>query len=87
MLSVKQIGTLMQDGNFAQRRTTLTELNVKSLRERTGLTHAGISPIIGVSNRTLQNWEQGRREPKGPALALLRVVERNPQPVLSVLHE
>ena len=81
--------TLMQGGNFAHRRTTLTELNVKSLRERTGLTHADFSQMIGVSIRTLQNWEQGRREPKGPAKALLRVVERNPQAVLSlsVLHE
>ena len=79
--------TLMQDGNFAHRRTTLTELNVKSLREWTRLTHADFSQMIGVSIRTLQNWEQGRREPKGPAKALLRVVERNPQAVLSVLHE
>ena len=81
------MGTLMQGGNFAHRRTTLTKLNVKSLRERTGLTHASFSQMICVSNRTLQNWGQRRREPKGPAKALLRVVERNPQPVLSALHE
>ena len=81
--------TLMQGGNFAHRRTTLTELNVKELQEWTGLTHADFSQMIGLSIRTLQNWEQGRREPKGPAKALLRVVERNPQAVLSlsVLHE
>jgi putative transcriptional regulator len=43
--------------------------------------------MIGVSIRTLQNWKQGRREPEGPAKALLRVVERNPQTVLSALHQ
>ena len=81
------MGTLMQGGNFAHRRTTLTKLNVKSLSERTGLTQADISPFIGVGIRTLQNLGQRRREPKGPAKALLRVVERNPQAVLSALHE
>ena len=43
----------MQGGNFAHRRTTLTELNVQSLRRRTGLTQADISPFIGVGIRTL----------------------------------
>ncbi len=37
---------------------------------------------MGVRSRTLQNWEQGRRHPEGPAKALLRVVEREPQMVL-----
>ena len=37
---------------------------------------------MGVRSRTLQNWEQGRRHPEGPAKALLRVVEREPQVVL-----
>ena len=46
--SVKQKATVMQGGNFAHRRTTLTELNVKSLRERTGPTHADFSQMIGV---------------------------------------
>ena len=77
LLSVKQMGTIMRGGKLAHRRTTLTDLNVKGLRERTGLTQADFSQMIGVSIRTLQNWEQGRREPEGPAKALLRVVERN----------
>jgi putative transcriptional regulator len=87
VLSVKQMGTIMQGGKIAHRRTTLTDLNVKELRERTGLTQTDFSQMIGVSIRTLQNWEQGRREPEGPAKAWLRVVERNPQAVLSALHE
>ena len=44
------------------------------------------STMIGVSIKILQNWGQGRREPEGPAKALLRVVEREPEAVLSALH-
>ncbi|MCC7240689.1 MAG: transcriptional regulator, partial [Acidobacteria bacterium] len=40
----------------------------------------------GVSVATLRNWEQGRRTPDGPALALLRVTEKNPQAVVEALH-
>ncbi len=42
--------------------------------------------MIGVSIDTLQNWEQGRRKPEGPALALLRVAEMAPEVVLKALH-
>jgi len=42
--------------------------------------------MIGVSVDTLQNWEQGRRKPEGPALALLKVAEANPQTVMEALH-
>ncbi len=84
--SVKQMGTIIKGGKPPHRKTTLTEMDVKGLRERIGLTQSDFSRMIGVSIRTLQNWEQGRREPEGPAKALLRVVERNPQAVLSALH-
>jgi len=42
--------------------------------------------MLGVSSRTLQNWEQGRREPEGPAKALLTIAEKNPRAVLEALH-
>ena len=41
--------------------------------------------MIGVSVATLQNWEQGRRKPEGPARALLRVAAKNPQAVMEAL--
>ena len=50
------------------------------------LSQSRFAAIIGVSVRTLQNWEQGRRKPEGPARALLRVVEREPEAVLHALH-
>jgi putative transcriptional regulator len=84
--SVKQMGAIMRDEDVPHRRTVLSKINVKALRERTSLTQAEFSEMIGVSIRTLQNWEQGRREPEGPAKALLRVVERDPEAVLNALH-
>lgn len=84
--SVKQMGGIMRGEKMPHRRTVLTTVDVKALRERLGLTQNQFSGMIGVSIKTLQNWEQGRREPEGPAKALLRVVEKEPQAVLSALH-
>lgn len=47
-------------------------------RAGTGLSQAQFAKLIGVSLRTLQEWEQGRKRPSGPAAALLRIVARNP---------
>lgn len=84
--SVKQMGSIMRGEDVPHRRTVLTTIDVKALREKIGLTQAEFSTMIGVSIKTLQNWEQGRREPEGPAKALLRVVEKEPQAVLKALH-
>jgi putative transcriptional regulator len=84
--SVKQMGAIMRGEKIFHRRTVLTTVDVKALRERLGLTQNEFSGMIGVSIKTLQNWEQGRREPEGPAKALLRVVEKEPQAVLNALH-
>ncbi|WP_367873834.1 helix-turn-helix domain-containing protein [Luteolibacter sp. Populi] len=86
VLSVKQMGAIMRGENLPHRRTVVSKIDVKGLRERLKLTQADFSQMIGVSIRTLQNWEQGRREPEGPAKALLRVVEREPEAVLNALH-
>jgi putative transcriptional regulator len=84
--SVKQMGAIMRGEDIPHRKTVVTTVDVKRLRERLNLTQNEFSGMIGVSIKTLQNWEQGRREPEGPAKALLRVVEKNPQAVLSALH-
>lgn len=84
--SVKQMGSIMRGEDVPHRRTVVSTIDVKALRERLGLTQAEFSRMIGVSIKTLQNWEQGRREPEGPAKALLRVVEKEPQAVMSALH-
>lgn len=84
--SVHQMGAIMHGDKVPHRRTTRQRTDVRSLRERVNLTQSAFARMIGVSVRTLQNWEQGRREPDGPAKALLTVVERQPKAVLAALH-
>lgn len=58
--------------------------NVAVIRERTGLSQAHFASLLGVSVRTLQDWEQGRRAPSGAARTLLLVADRNPKALLEV---
>ena len=60
--------------------------DVKQVRNRAGLAQAEFARLIGVSTRTLQNWEQGHRRPTGPAAALLRAVSADPKAVIKALH-
>lgn len=55
-------------------------------RAGTGLSQAQFAKLIGVSLRTLQEWEQGRKRPSGPAAALLRIVARDPEVVGALSH-
>lgn len=54
----------------------------QEIREGFGLSQSEFATVLGVSVRTLQNWEQGRRMPTGPAAMLLRVAHRHPKAVL-----
>lgn len=54
----------------------------EEIRERLGLSQSKFAALLGVSARTLQNWEQGRRMPTGPAAMLLRIAERHPEVLL-----
>lgn len=57
--------------------------SVSRIRERIGLSQSQFAKLMGVSVRTLQDWEQGRRTPSGPARTLLMVAERNPKALLA----
>ena len=58
--------------------------NVKNIRESTGLSQAKFASLLGVSVRTLQDWEQGRRAPSGAARTLLLIAHKNPSALLEV---
>ena len=58
--------------------------SVSDVREKTGLSQSDFARLLGVSVRTLQEWEQGRRAPSGAARTLLLIAERNPQALLDV---
>lgn len=53
--------------------------DVVALRRFVGLTQAQFAAAMGISVHTLRNWEQGRRQPDGPAIALLRIAARHPR--------
>ena len=57
----------------------------RTVRGRTGLTQAAFAARIGVPVETVRNWEQGKRSPRGPARALLKVIEEAPDAAFAVL--
>ena len=85
--SVKQAGQIKHGKKRAARRFVFKPADIRGIRERLGLSQAQFALLIGISVSTLQNWEQGRREPEGPARALLRVADRNPEALLAALTE
>ncbi len=84
--SVKEAGEIMRGETKASRVYEFPEPNVKEIRETIGFTQSKFATLIGVSLRTLQNWEQGHRRPTGPARVLLRLVQVDPQSVFRNLH-
>ena len=60
-------------------------VDVKNLRHKMDMTQQEFCAMFGIALGTLRHWEQGDREPKGPALVLLNVVEKNPEAVLEAL--
>ena len=65
-------------------RATHPRPNVPQTRIKTGLSQARFAELLGVSVRTLQDWEQGRRVPSGAARTLLAIAAKNPQALLEV---
>jgi putative transcriptional regulator len=68
------------------RRFDRPPLDVKAMREGIGLSQSEFAQLLRVSVRTLQNWEQDRRHPTGPALALLKIVATAPDLAIRSLH-
>lgn len=60
--------------------------DVTALRQFIGLTQERFAAAMGISVHTLRNWEQGRRHPDGPAIALLRIAARHPRVILEIVR-
>jgi putative transcriptional regulator len=70
----------------AARTSELAEPDVRSIREVAKISQSQFAKLIGVSVRTLQNWEQHRTRPTGPARALLKIVASDPKAAIEALH-
>lgn len=75
-----------KNGKAQLKITELSEPSApKLIRAQLALSQSAFAGLLGVSMRTLQDWEQGRRSPQGPAIALLRIAEQYPE-VFAKLH-
>ncbi len=86
LASVQEMDNIVHGHQPAARVTEFPEPEVKAIRERIGLSQGRFAVLIGVSPRTLENWEQGRRHPTGPARALLRILAADPEHAVKALH-
>ena len=84
--SIVQMGMIRKGQMRSPRVTRVRPVDPKRIRHKLRASQSQFALMLGVSKATLQNWEQGRREPGGSAKALLKVVERHPDAVLEALH-
>lgn len=83
--SMTQMNEIIDGERVPSREFVIDAIHVKEIRKKTGLTQKKFCHLIDVNLGTLRNWEQGRREPTGPAKALLRAINNDPQHVLAAL--
>jgi putative transcriptional regulator len=83
--SVRQAGRIKRGEMKPARKVEVRPEDVKAIRSKLDKSQSEFALMIGVSVATLQNWEQGRRQPEGPARALLKVAAVNPSAVAAAL--
>lgn len=83
--SMQQMGEITRGERAPSREFHIDAIRVKEVRAVTGLSQAKFARVIDVQVGTLRNWEQGRRQPTGPAKALLRAIKNDPEHVLEAL--
>ena len=84
--TIREGGAILRGEQKAARRTIFHAAEVRAIRERTKLSQSEFAGLMGVSVKTLQNWEQERRHPTGPAAALLTIIAREPRLAIRAMH-
>ena len=77
--SVREAGRILRGEAKPSREFTFTPQDVQAIRKKLKKSQDEFALMIGVSVSTLRNWEQGRRQPHGPARALLKIAAENPK--------
>ncbi|MDR3627454.1 MAG: NadS family protein [Ignavibacteriaceae bacterium] len=83
--SIKEGGRILKGKKKPDREFNFTNPDPKQIRENLGLSQSKFAKLLGISTSTLQNWEQGRRKPEGPAKILLNVAAKYPDAVLNTV--
>ena len=84
--SLSEAKEIAQGKRKTSRRIHIEQPAPKAVREQIGLSQSEFARLMRVSIKTLQNWEQHRRNPTGPAAALLKIVSNAPEVALKSLH-
>lgn len=87
LASVREGGRILRGESDASRVFALEEPDVALIRASFGLSQERFARLLGISVKTLQNWEQRRRRPHGPARVLLRVAATHPEAVLDSMRK
>ncbi len=82
--SVREGAEILSEERQPERSFELEPVAIKEIRAQFELSQSQFAALIGVSIKTLQNWEQGRRRPDGAAQVLLQVASKHPEAVLDV---
>jgi putative transcriptional regulator len=84
--SVKEAAAIERGENKPARKFEVKTANdVIRVRNKLGVSQTRFARLLGISEDTLQNWEQGRRKPTGPAKVLLKVASRHPKIILETV--
>lgn len=84
--SVREGGAILRGEKRPSRRFELPAPDVRQIRAGFDLSQSEFAALLGISVKTLQNWEQGRRTPHGAARILLEVAARHPDAVRDVVQ-
>ncbi len=84
--SVREGGAILRGQAPPSRTFVIRNTDIKRIRENYGLSQGQFAALMGISAATLQNWEQGRRTPKGAARVLLQVASKHPDAVWDVVR-
>lgn len=83
--SMTQMNEIVRGERAPSREFKVDAVSIKELRSKVGLSQTKFAALLHVNVGTLRNWEQGLREPTGPAKALLVAIQRDPTHVLKAL--
>ncbi len=80
--SIREAGAIHRGEKKPSRVFKVEKPDIKAIRGAMGMTQMQFAALLGISVNTLRNWEQGRREPEGPARVLLLVAAHRPDAIL-----